>query len=87
MTQIATPREPLGSLHLTRRTVLVAAAFAALVMLFLACFLPRWHARRALAAATTTAAAGEPQVGVIPPRMESGLRPLTRNDDEWGIST
>jgi membrane fusion protein, multidrug efflux system len=77
MTQTATPREPLASLHLTRRTVLVAAAIVALVMLFLAGFLPRWHARRALAAATQAAAVSEPQVGVIHPRMETGVRTLT----------
>jgi membrane fusion protein, multidrug efflux system len=54
-----------------RRTMLLGGGVL-LVALFLVGFVPRWHARRALAAATASAAGSAPQVAVVHPRMESG---------------
>jgi RND family efflux transporter MFP subunit len=73
MTQTVTPRTTSVRFQPGRRIIAVGAAIA-LVVLFLIGFLPRWHARKALVAATKSAASSPPPVAVIHPRMESGQR-------------
>jgi RND family efflux transporter MFP subunit len=77
MTDTATARPTSMPLHPGRRTVLVGAAVAGLLVLFLIGFLPRWHSRKALEAATAAAVSSAPQVAILQPRMETGRRTFT----------
>lgn len=76
MTPTATRQISLAHSRPTRRTVLVGAGVAAVVVLFLVGFVPRHRARAALSAATASGASA-PQVNVIRPRLENGRRTLT----------
>ena len=62
----------------TRRALAIAVAAAVLTGLFLAGYLPRRHARTAVAAQTAAAAAaaGVPRVDVVHPKVESTVRTL-----------
>lgn len=63
--------------RLGRRAVIAGAVAVVLLLLFLAGFLPRWRAQRALVAATASAISSVPEVSVFHPRIEDGRQTFT----------